>query len=85
MNTFRRRPIRGLIVGFVIGAAVGVAAHVRSHVVENRMDGIWTLALHVLGDLGLSAVGAALALGASIGWVQALVLRSPQRRSLLDP
>ncbi len=64
----RRKPFRGLAIGFVAGAMVGVALHVRSHIVEDRVESVGSLALHTLGDLGISAIGAALTLAASVGW-----------------
>lgn len=68
----RRRPVRGLLIGFVLGAVVGVIGHVRSHIVEDRVEGLGPLALHALADLGVSLLGAALILAASVGWIRAL-------------
>lgn len=65
----RRRPLRGLLIGFAIGAAIGVIGHVRSHIVEDRVESIASMVLHVLGDLGISVLGAAPVLAISLGWM----------------
>lgn len=65
----RRLEWRSCAVAFAIGALVGVAFHVRSHIVEDRVETWGSLALHALGDLAVSAVGAALVLALALEWV----------------
>jgi hypothetical protein len=60
---------RSAVVGFVLGALIGVVFHVRSHIVEDRVDSASALAMHVAGDLAVSALAAAVVLVASVGWV----------------
>lgn len=63
-----RFELRACGAGFVAGALVGVAFHVRSHVVEDRVEGLPSLARHALADLAVSVTAAALILAAAIGW-----------------
>lgn len=65
-------------LGLLIGAAAGIWAQVRSHVIEDRVEGVALLTWHVLADLDVSALGAALVLAGAIGWV---AITAPRRTS----
>lgn len=59
------------LISAAIGLAIGAAAHATSHILEQRVDSIGGMAMHVAGDAALSALVATVVLTIAIapGWL----------------
>lgn len=67
--------MRRCIIGAAIGLAIGAVAHSMSHILEDRVDAVTGMALHVAADAAISAIVATVILAISISPIQLIHCR----------